>query len=150
MGGMAAVHAGAEYNTRIKHVGGLSPSKSFYLGEGAWGFYNHATDIHFSTDPDARVYLSAGQAEENGVFVQTINRYHTAINVNDPDIVTKYIAPTSWGPHDWPLAQKEIFMYLYFVVHDKIPSNALVQKICNNPNDYITPKIVQNAEDEHK
>ena len=59
MGGMAALHAGAEYNTRIDQVGALSPAKAFYLGDGNWGIYNYASDIHFSTAPGAHVYLSA-------------------------------------------------------------------------------------------
>ena len=130
MGGMAAVHAGAEYNDRIKHVGGLSPAKSFYLGDNKWGFYNKAVDIHFSSEPDARVYLSAGRAEQNGDFLETINRYESGIKVNDPDIVTKFIAPNSWGGHGWGIAQKEIFMYLYFATFDELPSQALVEKVC--------------------
>ena len=149
MGGMAAVYAGAEYNTRIKHVGGLSPAKSFYLGDGLWGFYNNAVDIHFSQEPDARVYLSAGEFEQSGEFLATINRYANGIKVNDPDIVTKFVAPIQWGRHSFQLAQKEIFMYLYFATFDKIPSNELVEAICCNPDDYNTPTVVY-KEEEHK
>ena len=149
MGGMAAVYAGAEYNTRIKHVGGLSPAKSFYLGEGFWGFFNHASDIYFSTDPDARVYLSAGQFEQGGDFLATITRYERGIQVNNPNIVTKFTAPLTWGGHSWQLAQKEIFMYLYFIAFDKIPSNELVEAICPDPNAFKIPKVIS-KEPEHK
>ena len=149
MGGMAAVHAGAEYNTRIKHVGGLSPAKSFYLGEGLWGFYNHASDIFFSTDPDARVYLSAGKFEQGGDFLATITRYERGIKVNNPNIVTKFTAPMEWGGHSWQLAQKEIFMYLYFIAFDKIPDNALVEAVCPDPDAFKIPKVI-NKEPEHK
>lgn len=148
MGGMAAVHAGAEYNTRIKHVGGLSPSKSFYLGDGLGGFYNNASDIYFSQDPNARVYLSAGQFEQSGEFLYTINRYEKGISVNSPNIVTKFVAPLEWGGHSWQLAHKEIFMYLYFATFDKIPSNELVEAVCKNPNAFKIPTVIS-KEKEH-
>ena len=148
MGGMAAVYAGAQYNTRIKHVGGLSPAKSFYLGEGLWGFYNNAVDIHFSDDPSARVYLSAGQFEQSGEFLYTINRYEKGIKVNDPDIVTKFVAPLEWGGHSWKLAQKEIFMYLYFATFDKLPSNELVEAVCCDSEAFKIPTVIS-KEKEH-
>ncbi len=149
MGGMAAVHAGAEYNTRIKHVGGLSPAKSFYLGEALGGFYNKAADIHFSTDADARVYLSAGQFEQGGEFLYTVNRYEKGIKVNNPNIVTKFVAPLQWGTHSWQLAQKEIFMYLYFIAFDKVPSNELVEAVCPDPDAFKIPRVIS-KEPEHK
>ena len=130
MGGMAAVHAGAEYNDRIKHVGGLSPAKSFYLGEGQGGFYNYAKDIRFSSNSNARIYLSAGYAEQNGDFVKTINGYEAGIKIYNNIRITKFMAPTYWGDHDWDLAQKEIFMYLYFATFDELPSLALVEEVC--------------------
>ena len=86
--------------------------------------------------------MSAGRGEQNGDFLTTINRYETAIKVNNADKLTKFVAPDSWGPHDWPMAQKEIFMYLYFANFGKIPSNKLVETVCNNPNEFKSPKIV--------
>ncbi len=132
MGGMAAVHAGAEYNDRIKYVAGLSPAKSFYLGDGNWGFYNYATDIHFSSEPDAIVYLAAGEGEQNGDFLATVNRYEQGIKVNDPDIVTKYVSPREWGGHSFSIAQKELFIYLYLMNYGEIPSRALVESVCKD------------------
>ena len=150
MGGMAAVHAAAEYNTRIKHVGGLSPAKSFYLGDGLSGAaYKYAADIHVSKEPDARIFLAAGELEQSGEFLATVNRYAKGIGVNNPNIVTKFVSPFSWGRHSWELAHKEIFIYLYFATFDKIPSNELVEAVCNNPNDFKTPTVVY-KEEEHK
>ncbi len=147
MGGMAAVHAGAVYNTRVKHVGGLSPARAFYLGEdNEYGFYKKATDIHFAED--AKVYLAAGHGEQNGEFMYTINRYERAIKTNNPDIVTKYAAPATWGGHSFALAQREIFMYLYFATFGEIPSKAFVEAVCNNPDKYVIPRIVT-KEEEH-
>ena len=149
MGGMAAVHAGVEYNTRIKYVGGLSPARAFYLGEGDnLGFYKYAKDIYFSQEPDAHVYLGAGRGEQNNEFVYTINRYERAVTANTPNIVTKYVAPTSWGDHSWELAQKEIFMYLYFATCGELPSEALVETVCSDPNGYKGPTVVY-TEEEH-
>ena len=152
MGGMAALHAGAEYRTRIKKIGALSPAKAFYLGEGKYGTYQYASDIQFSKDPDARVYLSAGEAEVDFEgkpgFIESINRYEKAIQFNNSAILTKFVAPASWGGHSFAMAQKEIFMFLYFVTFDKVPDNALVEAICNNPDDYKIPTVVK-VEEEH-
>ena len=150
MGGMAALHAGADYNTRIAKCGALSPGKSFYLGDGNWGFYNYASDIYFSDSSDARVYLSAGKAEQSGSFVNIIDRFDTAININNPDIVTKYKAQESWGGHAWALAQKEIFMFVLFATqNDRLPTEAWVETACN-PISIKTPTVVTNPADEHK
>ena len=46
----------------------------------------------------------------------------------------------------WKLAQKEIFMYLYFASCGKVPSNALVEAVCNNPNDFKNPTVVTKEE----
>ena len=146
MGGMASLHIGVEFNTSVKKVGALSPSASFYLGEGKWGFYNYKKDIHFSDDDDARVYLACGQGEGDGVK-KSIRDFERAIGFNDPDICTKYLAPASWGDHAWPLAQKQIFMFLYFATFDELPSTKLVENQCR-PNVYTEPKIVS-TEEEH-
>ena len=127
MGGMAAVYAGDEYNTRLKNVGGLSPAKSYYLGESSgtsgWGFRYYAKDIHFAEDAD--VYLSAGVGEQNGDFLATINRYEQGIAYNDPDVVTKFVAPSGWGNHSWNLAQKEIFMYALLRLKEREGDNTI-------------------------
>lgn len=150
MGGMAAVHAGAEYNDIIKHVGGLSPARAFYMGEGhESGFYKYVKDIQFSKDPDTRVYLSAGRGEQDGEFELTVDRYTRAICYYNPNIVTKFIATPLWGGHTWELAQKEIFMYLYFATFDKLPTEALINELCSDPNNYKAPTVVF-KEDEHK
>ena len=146
MGGMAAVYAGTEYNTRLKYVGGLSPARAFYLGEDDIGFHKKKADIHFSQEPDAHVYLSAGRGEQQLEFVYTVSRYYKAICENDPDIVTKYIASPYWGGHSWELAHKELFMYLYFATVGNVPSREYVESICNNPNEYTAPAIVFSEE----
>ena len=152
MGGMAALHAGVEYNDRIKHVGALSPAKAFYLGDGKWGIYNYAKDIQFSKEKGACVYLSAGQAEVDFEgkpgFIESINRYEQGIKVKNASILTKFIAPSSWGGHSFEMAQKEIFMYLYLISNGKLPSNKLVEAICCNANEYKVPTIVF-KEEEH-
>ncbi|MBO4897342.1 MAG: hypothetical protein J5590_03495 [Clostridia bacterium] len=150
MGGMAAVYAGDEYNTRLKNVGGLSPAKSFYLGESSgtsgWGFRYWAKDIHFADDAD--VYLSAGEGEQNGEFLATINRYEQGIAYNNPDVVTKFVAPSGWGNHSWGLAQKEIFMYMHYITYGTIPSQSVVESVCNNANSYTAPTVIY-EEEEH-
>ena len=155
MGGMAALHAGVEYKTRISQVGALSPAKAFYLGEGKYGIYNYASQIQFSTDPDANVYLSAGLAEVDFEgkpgFIESINRYAEGIKVNNASILTKFEAPTSWGGHSWALAQKEIFMFLHIASYDRLPTNQLVEAVCANsvtPSDKI-PTVVSSASAEH-
>lgn len=150
MGGMSALHAGVEYNTRVKMVGGLSPAKAFYLGDGKWGTYNMAADIQFSKDPDARVYISAGQAERDFEgkpgFIETLNRYEQGIKVNNEAILTKFVAPSSWGGHSFALAQKELFMFLYFATFDKVPNLELVEAICNDPDDFKMPIVAYDEE----
>ncbi|MBR6529135.1 MAG: hypothetical protein IKT62_03770, partial [Firmicutes bacterium] len=144
LGGMAAVQAGAVHNTRIKKIGALSPSQQFYLGEGSGGYYNNKKDIYYSKDPEAFAYLSAGQAED-AQFIGNINRYKDAIEStgnNKEGLVTMYQAPTSWGGHAWPLAQKEIFMFLYFNEHGTIPSQSLVEQACNSLTSYQSPSVV--------
>ena len=153
MGGMAALHAGVEYNDRIKHVGALSPARAFYLGEGRWSaICQYARDIQFSKEEGACVYLSAGEEERDfeGVraFRDTINRYEIGIKVNNESIITKFIAPESWGGHSFEMAQKEIFMYLYLISNGQLPSNRLVEAICCNADDYTAPKVVF-KEEEH-
>ena len=149
MGGMAAIYAGAQHNTRIKHVGGLSPSQAFYLGEDhELGFYKHASDIYFSTEPDAKVYLSAGRGEQSGAFVDNIDRYRVAIQVNNPNITSRYTAPATWGDHGFELAKKEIFMYLCLASCDKLPKDDVVLKVCDGFQ-YKMPTIVE-REEEHK
>ena len=149
MGGMAAVYAGAEYNTRLKYVGGLSPARAFYLGENNVGFHKKKADIYFSQEPDAHVYLAAGRGEQDLEFVNTVNRYEIAIKVNNPNVVTKYLASRTWGGHSWELAHKELFMYLYFATVGKVPSPEYVESICNNANEYKDPLVVY-KEEAHK
>ena len=145
MGGLAAVYAGDEYNTKVNNVGGLSPSSSFYLGDGNWGFRNFATDIHFSTDSDALVYLSCGLGENAG-FSETIDRYETGIRVNNGNnLVVKNKCPASWGGHYWDLEQKEIFMYLYYNIYGELPSQSLVESATSGISTK-TPSIVYEEE----
>ena len=154
MGGMAALSAGVEYRTRISQVGALSPATAFYLGEGQWGYCNYASDIMFSTDKDAHVYLSAGLAETNftggHTFVESINRFEQGIKVNNADILTKFTAPESWGNHAYPLAHKEIFMFLHLASYGRLPSVSLVESVCTNSEVYKVPTVVYTAADEHK
>ena len=156
MGGMAALHIGADYNKRIDKCGALSPGKSFYLGDGNWGFYNYASDIYFSSNDDALVYLSAGAAEADfsnikGAFVDTINMYESGIKVNNADKITKFIAPESWGGHGWDLAQMEIFMFLHKASYNRLPTNELVEMVCSQPYPSASqvPTIVTDPTKEH-
>ena len=156
MGGMAALHAGADYNTRIDKCGALSPGKAFYMGDGNWGFYNYASDIYFSDSKDALVYLSAGAAEQDfegttGAFVNTINTYESGIKVNNREKITKFIAPASWGGHGFQLAQMEIFMFLHKASYNRLPSNELVETVCSQPYPSVSeiPTVVYSADAEH-
>lgn len=153
MGGMAALYAGVEYNDRIKHVGALSPSKGFYLGEGRWSaICRYSKDIFFSNEEGACVFLTAGDEERDfegaRAFRQTVGYYENAIKVNNESIVKKFIGPASWGGHSFGIAQKEIFMYLYLVSNGTLPSVELVEAICCNANEYKVPTIVF-KEEEH-
>ena len=150
MGGTAALHGGVQYNDKIEKVGALSPSTGFYLGDGKHGIYNYASDMYFSESKSARVYLSAGKAEDSGGFVAIIDKFDTAIKVNNPDIITKYKAQESWGGHAWALAQKEIFMFVLFATqNDRLPTEAWVETACNSIS-IKTPTVVYSAADEHK
>ena len=156
MGGMAALHAGAEYNTRIEQVGALSPAKAFYMGDGKWGIYNYAKDIQFSTAPGAHVYLSAGRAEKDfsntvGAFVTTITTYERGIKLNNSATLTKFIAPRSWGEHGFQLAQMEIFMFLHLAFFDALPTNEFVETACAQPwpSPAQVPRVVTDPNKEH-
>ena len=154
MGGMAALSVGVTYRAQVSQVGALSPATAFYLGEGQWGYCNYASDIEFSSDPDAHVYLSAGLAETNftggHTFTESINRYEQGSIVNNADIVTKFIAPESWGNHAYPLAHKEIFMFLHLASYGRLPSVELVEKVCTNSEVYTVPTVVYSAAEEHQ
>ena len=153
MGGMAAFLAGAVHNTRIKKVGTLSGSANVYLQEDtSGGYYTKKNEIYFSKDPDAIVFMAAGQAEANpNTFIGTIDRYKDAIEStgnNKEGLVTVYKAPDSWGGHNWRnLAVKELFMFLYLNKYGELPTQEFVETACSGIS-YQEPNIL-NEDTEH-
>ncbi|MBO4898579.1 MAG: hypothetical protein J5590_09815 [Clostridia bacterium] len=135
-GGMTAIYAGTKYNDIFKKVGCLSPSQAYYLGEGKWGVYNHASDIYLSQDPDAKLYMAYGEAERSAgtnVFKEAILRYKDAVEStgnNKEDLITLFAAPEEWGGHGWPLFEKEVFMWLYLNTYGALPDRELVESVC--------------------
>ncbi|MBO4898313.1 MAG: hypothetical protein J5590_08465 [Clostridia bacterium] len=138
MGGMTALYAGTMYSEQLKYIGCLSPSASYYLGEGNWGLYNHASDIYLSKDEDAFVLMTWGLGEigndpNETNYKTNALRAKEAIEStgnNKEGLITTIECPKSWGIHWWPLFQKEIFAYLYKLNTGDIPTFEQMEANC--------------------
>ena len=132
-GGMCALQCGAEFNTRLKKIGALSPAAKFWVSEGdSSAYYPYKKDIFFSKDPDAFVFMSAGPLE--GDFTTWMNGFEYAIASNGNNksgLVYKHVAPESWGGHAWPMEKKEIFMYLWRAFNGEYLTASEVDEKCD-------------------
>ncbi|MBO4897119.1 MAG: hypothetical protein J5590_02320 [Clostridia bacterium] len=153
-GGMCALQCGAEFNTRLKKIGALSPAAKFWVYDGdTTGYYSFRKDIYFSKDPDAFVFMSAGLKEQKGDFTKWMDGFEYAIastGNNKSGLVYKHVAPESWGGHSWSIAKRELFMYLWRVFYGEYPSVSDVEEKCDGSFSAPSVPAVISAEQEYQ
>lgn len=133
MGGSMSLYAAHKYPNDIINIGACSPSIHAYLGDGKWGWMNHETDVTFTQNTNAHFFFSYGQAEKND-FGANADRYNTAfentkaLNGNPNSFV--YYSGYNEG-HTWNTFKRGIFAFLYYVNHDTIPSDDIIEAACS-------------------
>ena len=127
LGGCSSLDAGVRRHDVIVNVGAFSSSSLFYPNPPYtvnWGWYTDPSQIVFSPDPDAHRFLTASATEtHNGnpyTAKKTVEFYASIIPEEYP--FTTYIFST--GEHDSNLLFRELYMFLYYIQNDVLPTEA--------------------------
>lgn len=133
MGGSDALGAGALYPDTFKDIGGLSSSWTFYK-EGADGaIASKKSDINFTKDKDAHIFVSYGTGE-NYEFKNNAVNYKNVIDEKLGKGTTQlYAGDKSWGAHGaTTLWDREIFCFIYYIQHDELPTAEMIEDACGD------------------
>ena len=125
LGGCSSLDAGIRRHDVIVNVGAFSSSSLFYPNPPYtvnWGWYTDPSRIVYSSDPDAHRFLTASATEtHNGnpyTAKKTVEFYASIMPEEYP--FTTYIF--SSGEHDSNLLFRELYMYLYYIQNDVLPT----------------------------
>ena len=120
MGGCAALYSGILYKDIVKNVGALSPSFRTYCGDDR-GWITDPEELVFSDDPNRHLFMCASKVEKKGSMYKNMQLYLQ-------DFKTPFVSKTySKGEHKMSLCQEEIFTFLYYVQHNKLPSSSVIK-----------------------
>jgi Putative esterase. len=137
MGGACALLAGVKLRSYFPNVGAFSPSQGFYISEEyKWDWIHHASDIIFSDNPNAHLFMSYSIDEGNGEFSaqNNVTKYIKAAEENgsNPNQINSYI---SVGNHNNQLAMRSLFVYLKYVQNNNVLNDtddySLLTKACS-------------------
>ena len=139
MGGASALYAGVKYPETFINIGSLSPSWCFYSDA---GYIKSAQQIIFSDSQDAHFLLTYGNGEstEKKDNVDRTKNAAESNGKNKSGLFKVYAAPSSVGS-GWSLAKREIFSYLYYIQHNVLPSDEIIENACGDspvPNTAVT------------
>ena len=123
-GGCASLYAGILYKDKIHNIGGISPSYLTYTGDGR-GWIKNKEDLVFSSSSKRHLFMSASKVENDGGIYTCMQRY--IANFQTPFVTKTY----EKGEHKMVLFQEEIFNFLYYCQHDKLPSSSVVKAMNN-------------------
>ena len=123
-GGCASLYAGILYKDKIHNIGGISPSYLTYTGDGR-GWIKNKEDLVFSSSSKRHLFMSASKVENDGGIYTCMQRY--IANFQTPFVTKTYES----GEHKMVLFQEEIFNFLYYCQHDKLPSSSVVKAMNN-------------------
>ncbi len=125
LGGCSSLDAGIRRHDVIVNVGAFSSNSLFYPNPPYtvnWGWYTDPSRIVYSSDPDAHRFLTASATEtHNGnpyTAKKTVEFYASIMPEEYP--FTTYIF--SSGEHDSNLLFRELYMYLYYIQNDVLPT----------------------------
>ena len=123
-GGCASLYAGILYKDKIHNIGAISPSYLTYTGDGR-GWIKNKEDLVFSSSSKRHLFMSASKVENDGRIYDCMQLY---IASSQTPFVTKTYET---GEHKMVLFQEEIFNFLYYCQHDKLPSSSVVKAMNN-------------------
>ena len=123
-GGCASLYAGILYKDKIHNIGGISPSYLVYTGDNR-GWFKNKEDLVFSSSSKRHLFMSASKVENEGGIYTCMQRY--IANFQTPFVTKTY----EKGEHKMVLFQEEIFNFLYYCQHDKLPSSSVVKAMNN-------------------
>lgn len=125
LGGCSSLDAGIRRNDVIVNVGAFSSNSLFYPNPPFtvnWGWYMDPSQIVYSSDPDAHRFLTASAVETTDGNPYTSKKtveFYASIMPAEYSFTT-YIF--SSGYHNSELLYRELYMYLYFIQNDVLPS----------------------------
>ena len=122
MGGCASLYAGILYKDKIHNIGGISPSYLTYTGDGR-GWIRKKEDLVFSNSSNRHLFMSASKVENEGGIYACMQLYMASFQT--PFVTKTY----EKGAHAMSLFQEEIFTFLYYCQHDKLPSSSVIKKM---------------------
>ena len=127
MGGCAALYAGILYKDIVKNVGALSPSYRTYNGtENGW--ISEPEELVFTDASDRHLFMCASKVEK-GTSSNSPSMFEN-MQLYLQSFKTPFVTKTySKGEHKMSLFQEEIFTFLYYVQHNKLPSSSVIKKM---------------------
>ena len=135
MGGAFALYAGAKLKKRFVNVGAFSPARSFYLGEGEWGWLRYGSEAVYSNSPNSHFMMA--YSTEEGEFGKTVNDFNKVVDANEENTNHFEIYETV-GTHGNTLTMREMFVYLYYLQNDVLlndkDSMATLTQACSGAN----------------
>ena len=125
LGGCSSLDAGVRRKDVIVNVGAFSSSSLFYPNPPRtvnWGWYRNQSEIEFSSDSNAHRFLTASAVETtdgNPYTAQKTVEFYASIMPEEYPFTT-YIF--SSGYHTSELLFRELYMYLYYIQNDVLPT----------------------------
>ena len=119
MGGSAALAAASKYWWRFDTVGALSPSMHFCNDFATNVFYRTSDipNIGLSNYSSSTYFISYGKNEDSQ-FWANADRYFDIVERQAPNSLSVLYEWNLGGyAHGWPLFQRELFSFMYFVNH---------------------------------
>ena len=125
LGGCSSLDAGIRRNDVIINVGAFSSSSLFYPNPPYtvnWGWYQDQSQIVYSSDANAHRFLTASAVETTDGNPYTSKKtveFYASI-MPEQYAFTTYIF--SSGYHNSDLMFRELYMYLYYIQNDVLPT----------------------------
>ncbi|SEW35738.1 Putative esterase [Ruminococcaceae bacterium KH2T8] len=125
LGGCSSLDAGIRRNDVIINVGAFSSSSLFYPNPPYtvnWGWYQDQSQIVYSSDANAHRFLTASAVETTDGNPYTSKKtveFYASI-MPEQYAFTTYIF--SSGIHNSDLMFRELYMYLYYIQNDVLPT----------------------------
>ena len=139
MGGCDALTAAALHPDLYKEIGSISSSFTFYKYDDPkndWSNFHSTSEMGFTSDQRCYITYGAEEARQDKehIFEPSANCYAGMLrNTFGATVEGPYVCQdTSWGKHGNRLFLREIYMYLYYLQHGVVPTEAETEKACKN------------------
>ena len=137
MGGAVSLQAGCKMGDTFSNVGGLSPSWIFY-SDTDLGYCKKASELVYPKNEDGHFLMAYGAGEE-AQFKYDVQKNVSAVENNGQNIKNRfkvYEAPATVNgvhiPHGWNLFKREIFVFLYYMKNECLPTPEIVEVACGS------------------